>query len=88
MSPMPEAPHRGARAAIRYTPPGSPNDGHWQVSWLPDRSAAPPSRPHSEERVQWHVGAVLPGHSCGGSGGIGALLLTPFPLRPGYPDNP
>ncbi len=50
----------------RCTPPDDWNDHHGQVSWLPDRHAALPSRIN----VQWHIKTALPGYSCGGSAGV------------------
>ena len=64
----------------RYTPPAGSNDHRGQVSWLPDRRSRPPSR----ARGTVAVGRSLPGHSCGGSGGIAPPSLF-SPVQPGQP---
>lgn len=50
-----------------------PNDSHWQVSWLPDQRF-PAAFPRLIQ-AQWHLAGSLPGHSCGGSGGVEPLSL-------------
>src|SRR5690606_1036734 len=60
----------GSRAAARFRwlpvhPARRRTTAHGQVSWLPDRRRAPPSRLPSGV-----VGTRLPGHSCGGSAGL------------------
>jgi hypothetical protein len=56
----------GAAPLASGAPRPAPNDHRGQVSWLPDRHR----RPAFPDMVQWHCGARLPGHSCGGSAGL------------------